>query len=317
MAFSNDVRDELLNLKLQSKEESISFLSASLIFCGKIVFIGNNKVTFYYVTENAGVARAIVHEFKEVFSESLELYQKKNYNFSRKKIYLLRYNSNKSANDILKKLYIISSEKQTASINEYIEKSLIAGENRCKAFLRGAYLASGSLSNPEKFYHLEFVTGYLGYANSFSRLLNKLGIRSNVLERNDSYIIYVKESESISDFLNYVGAHSNMFKFEDIRIKKQVRNNVNRVVNCETANIEKIAKTFFRQKQSIEYILEKKSIDYLPEDLREVAMLRIENEEDSLQELASKLSTPISKSGINYRLKKIEKIAETLRKEGK
>ena len=108
-----------------------------------------------------------------------------------------------------------------------------------------------------------------------------------------------------------------MFKFEDIRIKKQVRNNVNRVVNCETANIEKIAKTFFRQKQSIEYILEKKSIDYLPEDLREVAMLRIENEEDSLQELASKLSTPISKSGINYRLKKIEKIAETLRKEGK
>lgn len=317
MAFSNDVREELINIKTENADIANSFLSAAISFCGNMVFTGGGNITFYFVTENAGVARRIVSDFKTAFSESLELYRKRNYNFTKKKIYILKYPAKKNSKDILKKLSVLADYKGTITIRSDIDIDVVCTDERKKSFLRGAYVASGSISNPEKSYHLEFITHSYSYARNFADLLNGVGIRSNVLERNDSYVIYVKDSESISDFLNYVGAHSSMFKLEDIRIKKQMRNDVNRLVNCESANLKKIAKTYVRQKKSIEYIIQKKSLDYLPEELREIATLRLQNVDDSLKELADKMSEPISKSGVNHRLKKIEMIAESLLKEEK
>ena len=176
-------------------------------------------------------------------------------------------------------------------------------------------MVCGSLTNPEKNYHLEFTTHNKSLASSLSSFLNSYEIKSHIVERKDLFVIYVKDSDSISDFLNIIGAHDSMFKFEDIRVKKNLRNNVNRIVNCETANLLKITKGYIKHKKAIEYIINKRSIDYIPEDLRELALLRLSNECYSLKDLGEKLSVPLSKSGVNYRLKKIEDIAMNLYKE--
>ena len=218
--------------------------------------------------------------------------------------------------EILKKLYVLGEDEQgLIFLKDDIDDELIKNEGTVKSFLRGAYMASGSISDPEKSYHLEFVSHNLNFSQNFSKLLNKYNIKSQVMQRKDVYIIYIKESESISDLLNIIGAHKSMFKFEDIRIEKQMRNNINRIVNCETANLSKISKAFVRQKKAIEYIIQKKSIDYLPIDLKEIALLRLENEEVSLKELGEKLSMPITKSSVNHRLNKIEKIAKKIYEE--
>ena len=176
-------------------------------------------------------------------------------------------------------------------------------------------MVCGSLTNPEKNYHLEFTTHNKSLASSLSIFLNHFEIRSHIVERKDVFVVYVKDGDSISDFLNFIGAHDSMFKFEDIRVKKNLRNNVNRIVNCETANLLKITKGYIKHKKAIEYIINKRSIDYIPEDLRELALLRLSNESYSLKDLGEKLSIPLSKSGVNYRLKKIEDIAMDLYRE--
>lgn len=317
MPFSQDIRDEITSIKVYNDDEITSLLSSILMFSGNVVIKGANNISFNIATENESIAKKLIFLFKKMFSIKLELYQKNNYNFSRKKIFVLEYSKHlDEVKEILKKLFVLGEDEQgLIFLRDDIDDSLIENENAVKSFLRGSYMASGSISDPEKSYHLEFVSHNLNFSQNFSKLLNKYNIKSQVMQRKDVYIIYIKESESISDLLNIIGAHKSMFKFEDIRIEKQMRNNINRIVNCETANLSKISKAFVRQKKAIEYIIEKKSIDYLPTDLKEIALLRLENEEVSLKELGEKLSMPITKSSVNHRLNKIEKIAKKIYEE--
>lgn len=317
MPFSQDIRDEITSIKVYNDDEITSLLSSILMFSGNVVIKGANNISFNIATENESIAKKLIFLFKKMFSIKLELYQKNNYNFSRKKIFVLEYSKHlDEVKEILKKLFVLGEDEQgLIFLRDDIDDSLIENESAVKSFLRGSYMASGSISDPEKSYHLEFVSHNLNFSQNFSKLLNKYNIKSQVMQRKDVYIIYIKESESISDLLNIIGAHKSMFKFEDIRIEKQMRNNINRIVNCETANLSKISKAFVRQKKAIEYIIEKKSIDYLPIDLKEIALLRLENEEVSLKELGEKLSMPITKSSVNHRLNKIEKIAKKIYEE--
>lgn len=317
MPFSQDIRDEITSIKVYNDDEITSLLSSILMFSGNVVIKGANNISFNIATENESIAKKLIFLFKKMFSIKLELYQKNNYNFSRKQIFVLEYSKHlDEVKEILKKLFVLGEDEQgLIFLRDDIDDSLIENESAVKSFLRGSYMASGSISDPEKSYHLEFVSHNLNFSQNFSKLLNKYNIKSQVMQRKDVYIIYIKESESISDLLNIIGAHKSMFKFEDIRIEKQMRNNINRIVNCETANLSKISKAFVRQKKAIEYIIEKKSIDYLPIDLKEIALLRLENEEVSLKELGEKLSMPITKSSVNHRLNKIEKIAKKIYEE--
>ena len=145
------------------------------------------------------------------------------------------------------------------------------------------------------------------------KLINSFGLNSKVIQRKNSFIIYIKEGEQIVDLLNIVGAHTSLLELENIRIMKEMRNNVNRLVNCETANLSKTVNAAVRQVESIKLIQSTIGLQRLPKNLKEVAELRLSYPDESLKELGEMLNPPVGKSGINHRLRKIEKIAEEIR----
>lgn len=186
----------------------------------------------------------------------------------------------------------------------------------CKrSYLRGAFLAGGSINNPEtSSYHLEIFSLYEEHNEALCNLMNEFQLNSKTLERKKGYINYLKEAEKITEFLNIIGAHNALLRFEDVRIVRDMRNSVNRLVNCETANLNKTIGAAIRQVENIRYIDETAGLDILPEKLREIARLRVEYQDVTLKELGEMVSGgQISKSGINHRLRKIDQIADKLR----
>lgn len=183
-------------------------------------------------------------------------------------------------------------------------------DNCSKAFLAGAFLSCGTISSPEKDYHLEFTIPYLNLSKSLSTLLGELDLSPKYANRKGYNIVYFKESEAIEDCLYLMGASSAMFEMMNVEIVKDIRNKANRTANCEAANIEKTVKASFEHIVAIEKIEERKGLDYLKEDLKKVAILRMDNPEASLADLAEMCG--VSRSGVNYKLKRIVQIANEL-----
>jgi len=182
----------------------------------------------------------------------------------------------------------------------------ISFEEEEKEFLKNVFLESGSIANPQKEYHLEILTDTVEAAEDILNILKDFGIEAKFLEKKYKFVVYIKSSEMISLFLNIIGAHNSLFKFEDEKVMHELNNNINRMVNCETANIGKIINTSLRQIE----IIKKIGIENLPENLQEIARLRCENPEMSLKELGELLTVPLGKSGVNHKLKKIEMLNE-------
>ncbi|NLB20548.1 MAG: DNA-binding protein WhiA, partial [Clostridium sp.] len=197
-----------------------------------------------------------------------------------------------------------------------IQPELIHDDGLKKAFIKGAFLGSGSVSNPEKAYHLEFVVNSLELAEELRDLINTFGLTAKVIARKNTFIVYLKEGEQIVDILSIIGAFNSLFEFENVRIVKDMRNNVNRLVNCETANLSKTVNAAVRQVESIRLIERELGLQRLPKPLREMAEIRLEYPDESLKELGEILEPKVGKSGVNHRLRKIEKIADELRKGG-
>ena len=192
----------------------------------------------------------------------------------------------------------------------------IAERNCCKrAYIRGAFLAAGSISDPEKMYHLEFACSNETYSEDLKNLINSFGLDAKIVKRKEHYIVYIKEGEQIVDLLNIMGAHKALLDLENIRIIKDMRNNVNRKVNCETANLNKTVNAAVRQIEDIELILERMDLSQLPQSLSDMAHLRLEYPDSSLKELGQLLNPPVGKSGVNHRLRKLAEIADSLREE--
>lgn len=183
-----------------------------------------------------------------------------------------------------------------------------------RAFLRGAYLCIGSMSNPGKSYHLEFDCIDEKEADLLQKLIAAFDIPAKIARRKKYYVVYVKEGSAICDMLNIIGAHMSLMDFENQRIVKEVRNSVNRKVNCETANITKTVNAAAGQVKDIKLIQERIGLSELPENLQEIAQLRLEYQEATLQELGELLTPPVGKSGVNHRLRKLNEIAESMRK---
>ena len=195
-----------------------------------------------------------------------------------------------------------------------INSGMKQDEQIARLCIREAFIKSGSINDPNKKYHLEIMFKTKKKAEEMQQLLNNFNIHARIIKREKEYMLYLKEGEEISNFLALIGANSSVIKFEEVRVLKETRNDINRLVNCETANLNKTINAAVKQIEDIKLIKKKHKFSSLPENLQEIAELRITNPDVSLVELGKMLSEPIGKSGVNHRLKKLSEIAEDLRK---
>ena len=312
MSFSAKVKGEICRYIDISKEEALAELSAIMKGSGTIGFSGKG-LSFRITTENPDSARHIFTILKEHFNIHSKLMVKKSNALKKNNIYMVLIEEDIGVRDLLKETGIFREIDGVLTIDYKIDPEMVKKEEYKKAYIRGAFIGGGSVTNPEKTYHLEFVTHSEEYAQDLSKLINSFGLNSKVIQRKNSFIIYIKEGEQIVDLLNIVGAHTSLLELENIRIMKEMRNNVNRLVNCETANLSKTVNAAVRQVESIKLIQSSIGLQRLPKNLQEVAELRLSYPDESLKELGEMLDPPVGKSGINHRLRKIEKIAEEIR----
>lgn len=312
MSFSSKVKGEICRYVDITKSEALAQISAIMKVSGTIGFSGKG-ITFRITTENPGSARLIFTLLKDNFNIHSKLMVKKSNSLKKNNIYMVVIDEEMGVRNLLKETGILREIDGVMSINYRIEDEMVKDDEERRAYIRGAFIGGGSISNPEKTYHLEFVTHSEEYAVDLSKLINSYGLNSKVIQRKNSYIIYIKEGEQIVDLLNIIGAHSCLLELENIRIMKEMRNNVNRLVNCETANLSKTVNAAVRQVESIKLIQSSIGLQRLPKNLQEVAELRLSYPDESLKELGEMLDPPVGKSGINHRLRKIEKIAEEIR----
>ena len=195
-------------------------------------------------------------------------------------------------------------------------KGLLIQQSCCKrAYIRGAFLAGGSISDPNKSYHFEIVCRSIPQAEQLRDVINSFDMDAKIVARKKYQVVYLKEGSQIVDILNIMEAHVALMNLENVRILKEMRNSVNRKVNCETANISKTVNAAVKQLADIEYIRETAGLSYLPENLKEMALLRLEYPDSPLAELGTYLNPPVGKSGVNHRLRRISEMADSLRQQ--
>ena len=215
---------------------------------------------------------------------------------------------------ILTTLKFFKEDGLALPLDEQRVDGLLVQNVCCKrAFIRGAFLASGSMSDPNKSYHFEIVCRTMEQAEQLQQLMNGFETEAKIVERKGHYVVYLKEGSQIVDMLNVMEAYVSLMNLENVRILKEMRNSVNRKVNCETANISKTVNAAVKQLEDIELIRSKLGLDQLPQNLREMALIRLEYPEAALKELGNYLTPPVGKSGVNHRLRKQSAIAEELR----
>lgn len=312
MSFSSKVKGEIGRFKNTSRSEALAEISAIMKVSGTIGFSGKG-LSFKITTENPSSARVIFTLLKEFFNIHSKLMVKKSSSLKKNNIYMVVIDEEMGVRELLSETGILKEIDGVMSIDYGIEEEMVKDDRERRAYIRGAFLGGGSISNPEKTYHLEFVTHSEDYAQDLCKLINTYGLKSKVIQRKNSFIIYLKEGEQIVDLLSIIDAHTCLLEIENIRIVKEMRNNVNRLVNCETANLSKTVNAAVRQVECIKFIQEEIGLKRLPANLRDVAELRLNYPDESLKELGEMLDPPIGKSGINHRLRKIEKIASELK----
>ncbi len=317
MSFSLKVKNEVCRYIEMKKEESVAELSAIMKVSGTLLLGGNKQFSFKVTTENPAIARLVFKLLKDQFNIHTKIMVKRSNSLKKNNVYIILITEEMGVKDLLKEVGLLKENENIFALDYSIPKHILEDENCKRAYIRGAFLGGGSISNPEKTYHLEFVTHDNDYAEDLSMLINKYSLNSKVIQRKSSFIVYIKEGEQIVDLLNIISAHSSLLELENIRIMKEMRNNVNRLVNCETANLSKTVNAAVRQVESIKTIEKEIGLARLPKNLREIAELRLSYPDESLKELGEMLTPPVGKSGVNHRLRRIEKIAEEVRREGR
>jgi cell division protein WhiA len=308
MSFASETKKELTNLEIKPCCTQAE-LSALIRMNGSMSF-SNRKLIVDIQTENAAIARRIYTLIKKSYDVPVELLVRKKMRLKKNNVYIVRLSQ--QAKEILEDMKILG---EGFTFIHDIASDLVKKKCCKRSYLRGAFLAGGSVNNPEtSSYHLEIASLYKEHNDSLCELMNKFGLNSKTLERKKGYITYLKEAEKITEYLNIIGAVNALLRFEDVRIVRDMRNSVNRLVNCETANLNKTIGASIRQVENIRYINDTVGLHILPEKLREIAELRLHYTDVTLKELGEMVSGgTISKSGINHRLRKIDEIAEKLR----
>ena len=306
MTFSGEVKEELSKDVNESRHCQLAEISAITSMCGKVSIDSREQYSLKVRTENVSVARKYFTLLKKTFNIDTEILVTNN-----------RSTGNIAYTVIVKKhedAMCVLVESQLFNSAGEISEDFSSKDYCCiRAYLRGAFLASGSVSNPEKSYHIEMVCGTKRKAEQLQNMMQQFELDAKVIQRKKTYVVYLKEGAQIVDLLRIMQAPLSLMKMENVRILKEVRNSINRKVNCETANLNKTAFAAAKQSEDIMFIQETLGIAKLPEGLQEIAQLRLENPEASLKELADLCTAAIGRSGVNHRLRKLSEIAEELR----
>ena len=283
MSFSFDVKEELSKINNFKNKKS---LEAELLG--------------YILTENTSY-----------FDDKIQIVTENEFNIER--VYKILFNLEMEYDPEIKGKCFLATIKRT----QYLEKIMqlqLDNEELQRDIVRGTFLGAGSVTDPNKQYHLEIFFKEKNNAEYICNICKSYDINLKLFENNHTYILYIKEGEEISKFLALIGANKGVMNFEDVRITKEIKNNVNRLVNCETANLNKIVNASVNQINDIKLIQNLNKFEELPDYLKEIAVVRLKNPDMSLKDLGALLNTPIGKSGVNHRLQKIHEIAEELRK---
>ena len=313
MSFSNEIKNELAHLEQKKKCCEIAEL-AGLVRMDGTILIGSRKgIGLELTTENAAVARKAFKGLKKLFNVETEITVQRRNRLKKNNVYLVRVPGQPKVMNLLDTLGLM---KDGLMYNPEISSTLVKKECCKRSYLRGVFLGAGSLSDPMNSYHLEIVANSEEYADSLVHLIETFGLHPKISSRKNVLLVYLKESEQIADFLNIIGAHQALLELENIRVQKEVRNQVNRLVNCESANMNKTIDAAVRQKSNIEFLLKYYGLEKLNDGLRAVAEARLEYPEVSLKELGTLMDPPLGKSGINHRMRKLEELADELRSKG-
>ncbi len=288
MSFSSDVKEELLKQISTARHCQIAELAAIMHLCGQYGRDEEGNYTIGFQTENASVVTKGFTLLKKTFNIETD-----------------GLISEEQMKDFLAKI---------GNPDEPVNRLLIKNSCCQRAFLRGAFLSVGSMSDPQKGYHLEFVCTDDAKAEQLRNVIQGFGVEAKIVLRKKYHVVYLKEGSGIVDLLNICEAHKALMEFENLRILKEMRNSVNRRVNCETANITKTVNASTRQIEDIEYIRDHYGLQNLPENLKQIAEIRLEHPDAPLKELGAYLDPPVGKSGVNHRLRKISELADKIRR---
>lgn len=308
MSFASTTKQELTRIESEPCCQRAE-LSALVRMNGSIQ-LGKGDFRLDVATENNAIARRTYSLVKQLYGLQPEVLVRKKVRLKKNNTYVVRMVSD--AARILQDLSILADGMKKV---EGIHPSLLKEECCRRSYLRGAFLASGSVNNPDSAsYHLEIVSTYQDHSQALCDLMNRYHLHAKWIERKRGFVVYIKEGDKIGEFLNIVGAHQSLFQFEDVRIMKDMRNSVNRLVNCETANLNKTIQAAMRQVENIRLIEREIGLEQLPDRLREVAEARLRHPDVSLTELGQLLpNKKVGKSAINHRLRKLDELASKLK----
>ncbi len=309
LTFSGKTKNSLARFLMGSKCCLHAELAAFLHMRGSIE-IAAGRLALTVVTENSAVVRRVFSLYKEAFAFNTEIFFRKKARLKKNNVYLVQARGEEKISSILKTLGTID-ENNAWSLG--INKKNISKRCCAKSFLRGAFLASGYVGNPNNSYHLEITTDYLEHGQVILSLMKKFGLKGKISSRKKQYIVYIKGSDTIAEFLKVIGAHDALFSFENTRVVKDMRNQVNRLINFETANLDKTVEAAIKQAEEIKLIQSTIGLDKLPKNIKPLAQLRLAHPESSLLELGKMLNPPLGKSGVNHRFRKIKQIAESIK----
>lgn len=287
MSFSSEVKEELAKHISPARHCQIAELAAMMSYCGQYGRDSEGAYTVGFQMENEAARR--------------------------KGFTLLKKTFNIDTGVVISEEQMQSFLSKIGNLEEPVSQLLIKNSCCQRAFLRGAFLSIGSMSDPQKGYHLEFVCTDEDKARQLQSVIQGFDIDAKIVLRKKYYVVYVKEGSGIVDLLNVCEAHISLMKLENLRILKEMRNSINRRVNCEAANITKTVTAATRQIDDIEYIKAHYGLQNLPENLRQMAEVRLENPDAPLKELGELLNPPVGKSGVNHRLRRLGELAEKIR----
>ncbi len=314
MSFSGTVKEELSYITSEARHCNLAELAAMAGMCGAVCISAQGRWRIRIRTENVTVARKCFTLLKKTFNISSDvslLIHKGSKKSSQ--IYTVLVKDHEAVLRILHALKLLDANGEVAEQVSPANPLLVQRSCCRRAFIRGAFLVAGSISNPERFYHFEIVCMSMERAAQLQALIHSFGPDAKIVQRKKHYIVYIKEGAQIVDMLNIMGAHVSLMDLENIRIVRDVRNNVNRKVNCEAANINKTVNAAVRQMEDIRYLKAAGGFSKLPGGLADIAILRLAHPDASLKELGEMLQPPVGKSGVNHRLRKISQLAEELR----
>lgn len=302
MSFTHEVKHEVANIELNSCCQKAQ--TAALLQLSSSIVIKNHKLELSIKTENATTAKRVFKLMKEQFQAEMKLSVMKKMNLKKNNIYEIQVLS--QTTEILTELGLWNN----SGFTNHPSKAVVRKECCARAYLAGAFLAAGSINSPKKSnYHCEIVTQDLEHAQYIQTIMNRFDLGAKYIIRRNQHVVYLKASEKISDFLRMIQANNAVLDFEDIRIQRDFHNNLTRLDNCEVANVMKTMAAANDQLEVIQRLIESGEFEYIDVKLKEVAILRVNNPESSLNELCERFELetgkPISKSGMKHRLAKL------------